>query len=217
MANGIPDGIGREHILAALDDLETGVEHLFGDSTRYDLLHDGRRYPPKAVVGLAAGKLLGSPLGPYDFKGGLKSRCFRVLQDNEFEIVSKQNMGVFPNEVEPDEPHVEGAVSQVLVNRYERDSKAREKCIRHHGARCQVCWFDFEATYGPIGDGFIHVHHLIELSKIGQAYEVDPINDLKPVCPNCHAMLHRRTPPYSLEELRDIRQDAAKRNLLPTL
>ena len=32
-------------------------------------------------------------------------------------------------------------------------------------------------------------------------YDVDPINDLMPVCPNCHAMLHRRTPPFSVEEL----------------
>jgi predicted HNH restriction endonuclease len=36
---------------------------------------------------------------------------------------------------------------------------------------------------------------------IGQPkYVVDPVNDLKPVCPNCRAMIHRRTPPYSLED-----------------
>ena len=53
------------------------------------LAREGRRYPPKAVVGLAAGKLTGQTLGPYDFKGGLKSKCFRVLKANGFTIITK--------------------------------------------------------------------------------------------------------------------------------
>ena len=60
---------------------------------------------------------------------------------------------------------------------------------------------NFEAIYGAIGRDFIHVHHLIPLSEVGDTYEVDPIEDLRPVCPNCHAMLHKRTPPYSISEL----------------
>ena len=55
-----------------------------------------------------------------------------------------------------------------------------------------VCEFNFEAFYGERGKGFIHVHHLSSLAEIGQEYEVDPVNDLRPVCPNCHAMLHRK-------------------------
>ncbi len=58
--------------------------------------------------------------------------------------------------------------------------------------------------YGQIGEGFIHVHHLKPLSEIGQEYEVDPIEDLRPVCPNCHAMLHRKKPPYTIEQLKDL-------------
>ena len=71
---------------------------------------------------------------------------------------------------------------------------ARKKCIEHYGAKCAVsnCGFDFEKLYGDIGKGFIHVHHLTQLSDIGQGYEVDPIKDLRPVCPNCHAMLHQK-------------------------
>src|SRR6266567_447334 len=91
MARDIPEGIHREHIIAAIHDLDAGVHHRFGDSTHYDLLYEGRRYPPKAVVGLAAGKLLGDALGPYDFKGGLESKCFRVLEANGFTVVDKEN------------------------------------------------------------------------------------------------------------------------------
>lgn len=90
-----------------------------------------------------------------------------------------------------------------MVNSYERNPIARKKCIEHYGAKCAVpnCSFDFEELYGGIGKGFIHVHHLTQLSDIGQGYEVDPVKDLRPVCPNCHAMLHQKNPPYTINEL----------------
>ena len=49
----IPKGLTREHVLRALADLDAGVGHHFGSPTGYELVHGGRRYPPKAVVGLA--------------------------------------------------------------------------------------------------------------------------------------------------------------------
>ena len=88
--------------------------------------------------------------------------------------------------------HVEGAAVSVMMNRFERDQEARKKCIKHFGCKCQVCELDFGAKYGTdIGSGFIHVHHLQPLSKIRKSYVVDPVKDLIPVCPNCHAMLHK--------------------------
>ncbi len=42
----------------------------------------------------------------------------------------------------------------------------------------------------------------VPLSEIGQEYKVDPINDLRPVCPNCHTMLHKQNPPLAIEELK---------------
>lgn len=96
----------------------------------------------------------------------------------------------------------EGAKLQVTVNRYERNSAAREQCLRLKEYKCCVCGFDFEKTYGDIGHGFIHVHHVVPISEIGETYVVDPQNDLVPVCPNCHAMLHQRTPPYGVDEMK---------------
>lgn len=88
------------------------------------------------------------------------------------------------------------------VNRYERDAKARNECIQHYGAKCVVYRFDFVSKYGALGAAFIHVHHLVPLAGIGMEYSVNPIEDLVPVCPNCHAMLNKRKPPFSVEELR---------------
>lgn len=92
---------------------------------------------------------------------------------------------------EEERTYVEGDVTKVLVNRYERDQHVRDACIDHWGTRCCVCDFDFGEVYGDRGQGFIHVHHLHPLADHGQAHQVDPIKDLRPVCPNCHAMLHR--------------------------
>lgn len=108
-----------------------------------------------------------------------------------------------PEEPEPDTAGLpEGAKVRVEVNRYERSRTNRALCIEVHGARCQVCGVDFAETYGPLGHGFIHVHHVVPVSRMGGEYRVDPIRDLVPVCPNCHAMLHRQDPPLSVSELR---------------
>jgi predicted HNH restriction endonuclease len=98
----------------------------------------------------------------------------------------------------------EGAVSQIHVNKYERNPLAKTLCIQHYGLTCSVCSLDFAKKYGALGIDFIHVHHLVELSTIGHSYKVDPVKDLRPVCPNCHAMLHRKTPALSIQELREI-------------
>jgi 5-methylcytosine-specific restriction protein A len=101
---------------------------------------------------------------------------------------------------------LEGTKRSQLITTYERNPEAREECLRHHGRRCQVCGLAFEERYGHIGKGFIHVHHVVPVSEIGQEYEVDPLNHLCPVCPNCHAMLHKRTPPLSIDELKGMIQ-----------
>lgn len=109
-----------------------------------------------------------------------------------------------PEEVPSGSAYSEGSVQRILVNRYERDPRAREECIQHFGTTCFLCGFDFVAVYGEVMVGFTHVHHLNPLSSVGAEYEVDPIQDLRPVCPNCHSVIHRRDPPYSLEEVRKL-------------
>ncbi len=102
-------------------------------------------------------------------------------------------------------PLLEGAVRLIRVNAYERNPVARRRCIEHYGAICSVCSFDFAIVYGEVADGVIHVHHLRPLSECGgKDYEVDPIAELRPVCPNCHVVLHRRQPPFSIEELQSM-------------
>jgi len=109
-----------------------------------------------------------------------------------------------PHETIPERSYYEGATQQITVNKYERDPKARKECIRYYGRNCFVCGFDFGLTYGEIAEGFIHVHHLRPLAQIGRRYKLDPIKDLRPVCPNCHATIHMSYPAYSIEEMKDL-------------
>lgn len=98
----------------------------------------------------------------------------------------------------------EGAVVRVEVNRYERSPANRVACIEHYGLRCQCCSFDFGQFYGPVGEGYIEVHHQTMVSRMGPGYQVDPVRDLVPLCANCHAALHRVAPPMPVEQLKAL-------------
>ena len=109
----------------------------------------------------------------------------------------------FPDEIDENASLPEGAKRQVTVNAYERNRKARDLCIKKYKAQCCICGFSFSETYGEVAKGFIHVHHVKLLSEIRMKYTVDPVKDLRPVCPNCHAVIHIRKgePAFRPEEV----------------
>lgn len=100
------------------------------------------------------------------------------------------------------ERYVEGRSRRVTVKTYERSAAARQACIAHHGFDCAVCGFSFARVYGALGRGYVEVHHLKQIADLGDDALVDPVRDLRPVCSNCHRMLHKQRPPLSIEELR---------------
>lgn len=98
--------------------------------------------------------------------------------------------------------YTEGGVQRAEANRYERNPLNRKLCLAAKGYDCTICGMNFEKRYGEIGHHFIHVHHIVPVSQIGEGYIIDPLKDLIPVCPNCHAMLHKSNPPLSPDELK---------------
>ena len=98
----------------------------------------------------------------------------------------------------------EGKRVSVVVNRYERDPALRAACLRHHGANCGVCRFSFDKVYGELGKDFCHIHHITPLSESAGEHVVDPKTDMIPLCPNCHAMIHRQVPALTPQSLRAI-------------
>lgn len=109
----------------------------------------------------------------------------------------------------------EGFAYETSEIKYERNPVNREICLRAKGVHCSVCGLLLEDEYGEIAHEFIEVHHVTPISAYGGARCINPLTELFPVCPNCHSMLHRRIPPYSIEELRSIRlrtKDQKKEN-----
>jgi 5-methylcytosine-specific restriction protein A len=97
------------------------------------------------------------------------------------------------------------AVTRIEVNRYERDPDARRVCLAFHGTSCAACGFSFEASYGAAGADAVEVHHAVPPVMLGEGYKLDPVADLVPLCPNCHAIAHLGVAsPRTVSELRNI-------------
>jgi len=97
-----------------------------------------------------------------------------------------------------------GKRMSVVVNRYERDPQKRQECLDANGFTCKICGFSFLDFFGELGRDFCHVHHVEPIGERGGEYIVNAKTDLIPVCANCHAMLHRKTPALKPDELRQI-------------
>lgn len=105
----------------------------------------------------------------------------------------------------------EGTAREITVKAFERSAAAVALCKAMKGTACRVCDVDFGRAYGQIGRGFIHVHHTKPLAS--RERRRTTMRDLEPVCPNCHNMLHKRCPPFTIEELKEImrQQQAVER------
>src|SRR4051812_26374273 len=99
MPQSIPPGLKKEHVVQALNDLDSGIDHSFGAPTGYELVHGDKRYPPKAVIGLACRYSIGRTLTPEEFSGGeAPGQANYVLRKLGFTVVRKGE------EVEEDKP-----------------------------------------------------------------------------------------------------------------
>ena len=125
---------------------------------------------------------------------GISDSDTNALFDS-FDTLLDKTIPLFERELEvklKKEELTEGDATVILTTKYERNPKARAACLEHYGYHCKICGMSFAEAYGPEFKNIIEVHHIVPISEIGESYVVDPIKDLIPVCPNCHAMIHRK-------------------------
>jgi 5-methylcytosine-specific restriction protein A len=122
---------------------------------------------------------------------------------------------LLPIDEEPNSPSdampdfgLEGAKARRTVNVYERSRSNRALAILSHGLTCLVCETNFGEKYGSIGEGYIEIHHLTPVHLMGGQRRLNPLEELVPLCANCHRMVHRTDPPYTPDELRQSLHDA---------
>lgn len=110
-----------------------------------------------------------------------------------FDTLINQTIPQFELDLARSNVFTEGRLETFLSTKYERNPQARAACLAHYGDTCRVCGMNFGQTYGADFKGIIEVHHIVPISQIGRDYMVDPIKDLIPVCPNCHAAIHSKS------------------------
>jgi 5-methylcytosine-specific restriction protein A len=135
----------------------------------------------------------------YEEKHNTHRKIEREIHDEFVEIAKEAKEGLFETSSLTDD-----GISEYRIIRIRKRSRAaRRECIKEYKAVCYVCGFDFEKFYGEMGKGYIHVHHIVPLSTRKQIEEMTA-DDLRPVCPNCHAMLHKGKNPPTIEELKKL-------------
>jgi hypothetical protein len=177
MPQAIPEGLTRDHVLQALADLDAGISHPFGDPTGYELIHNGKRYPPKPVIGLANRHLASHLLRPRHFSGGeAPGQANSVLRRLGFDVVRKYPTVVSASQHAIDQEHdrrmgIWSALLQAGGPAGALPSLLRELRI-HRGA--QGIWLDKVHTgdITPGGEGIT-----VGVLHTGQPYADDPAED----------------------------------------
>lgn len=144
----------------------------------------------------------------------LKTAIDELIQENKISLNNediKEVINILEEITEEQSQKLkEGAKTTVVVNAYERNPKARNQCIKYYKTLnngkvvCEICGFDFGEFYGEELEGRIHVHHLKPLHEIGKEYEIDAINELIPICPNCDLVIHSKEPAYTPNEVKKM-------------
>jgi 5-methylcytosine-specific restriction enzyme A len=146
-------------------------------------------------------------------------RFFNSPNSSDESIHGPTRFILFPSDIVPDDetiqsiaetkqpylPMVEGKERSRIQTYYERNPKLRIQAIKIHGTKCVVCGFDFGKKYGPIGEGYIEIHHMTPHASVKGEHEIDPKKDLVPVCSNCHRMIHKPKDTWlTIDEMKNI-------------
>lgn len=89
MSTQLPGNITRESILSAIERIDREDIPSNARSTTYDLVYQGKMYPPKLVLAWANVFVAGKELDRETFEGGQNTPCFRILADQGFALQRK--------------------------------------------------------------------------------------------------------------------------------
>jgi hypothetical protein len=198
----VPAATQRQVTFAMIDEAITeylsGAEHNFHGSRDYDLLlPSGERLPPKAVFGLALGRLIGRPATPGDFSAGLTELCFKIIEGAGYPIVPKgEQVPALPTDSDDERSWAEGSKRRVLHLRRERApglaKMKKRRFVEEHGHLfCERCHLVPSHEFGPVGDACIEVHHRAVAIANMDASTRTRLADLQCLCANCHRIVHR--------------------------
>jgi len=211
----IPKGLQHHHFMQAIHEIDKNGVPDSRASYIYDLLIEGKKYPPKYVISIATKYLTGKPLSSGVFNA-VTAKDYFIR--NGYQILDKKEnkkISIIKTEnIESSFP--EGREKYKLHRSLERDSSIGKKAKQNRmdtigELRCDVCNFSFSDKYGELGAGFIEAHHTIPVSELKGKHKTK-IKDMALVCSNCHRMLHTGKDLKSVKELQEIINAQSSKN-----
>lgn len=134
----------------------------------------------------------------------LSSKDFRQLSTPPKHTKQPGAKKKIPKHAAKEREMTEGEKKHVEYETRHRNPALRQACIDKYGYQCQCCGMNFAELYGKeLGENFIEVHHLKMLSTYDECHPEDYVENLVPLCSNCHSMIHHgKNGPLTLGELR---------------
>jgi len=91
----LPSNINKDHLIKAIEKIDSDGIPNDADSKFYDVVYNGKKYPPKVIVSFANIFANGEEISRTSFSGGLNTECFNLLEKYGFEIIKKKEMGFY--------------------------------------------------------------------------------------------------------------------------
>ncbi len=145
----LPENIRPEHIVQAIHKIEKEGIPPQAHSSTYDVLYEGKRFPPKLVLSYANIFANGVALNRNEFEGGIGTPCFKILEENGFTIVTKETMA---GSKEPIKELLERFIKQARTSdkKYKHYLKTFEglkvKVSFGQGKEARIPWISFLAN-----------------------------------------------------------------------
>lgn len=204
MRNWNPEKVLKSHVreAAKIWRKEGGFLN-FKNSTRYDVIIDGKPYPPKAISSIAHQLATEQILRADEFGGSKEGIWHRRLKTLGFQIQVKGQRSTFSDEVSKSlklsrsarlKKIAEAAVTQppakfqAQVMRFARSPHVVAERLVIADGRCEKC--RKPAPFRRLRDNtpYLEVHHVKLLSQGG----LDTVENTQALCPNCHSEVHDR-------------------------
>ena len=183
--NWAPEKILKKHVIGAARqwDANNGYQN-FRNSRSYDVIIQGKTYPPKAICSCAHELATGVALSPKEFVGAKDGLWHRRLTNLGFSISEKRPENVPPERIE------------TQIYRYNRNRDVVEERLNRAKGICEECKCSAPFNRKKDGSPFLEVHHVQPLSQGG----LDIVENTIAVCPNCHAEIHDKMELDALSE-----------------
>lgn len=203
MRNWNPEKVLKSHVRKAAQIWRKEGGFLnFKNSIRYDVIIDGKPYPPKAISSIAHQLATEKILRADDFGGSKVGIWHRRLKALGFQIQEKGLNSTFSDEISmslklsrrtrlkmiAETAKLPPMKIKTQVTRYARSPHVVAERLLIANGRCERC--RKLAPFMRLSDDtpYLEVHHVKLLSQGG----LDSVENTQALCPNCHSEVHDR-------------------------